>query len=975
MPGFGGAIKLTGEESYRKALQNITQNLKVISAEMKATTTAFQSGDKTMGQLSRDTEKLKASLTAQKSALATLKQELSKATNAYEKAGREHKTLVSEYEKEKAKLTQLERTVGTASKEYKVQAKVVDNLSKEVKQSEKEYLAQGNAVNKMKIQTANAETTLNKTAIALDKVGDEADETARETKAVGVSMSSAEKASSGMSEGFTVAKGIMANLATQAIELAAGALTALVSGLKSVADAAVQTVNEVGQLGDEIDKESQKLSVSASLYQSLDYAMQRSGASIDDVKMGLRNITNAIADTENGVKGASDKFDQLGISLSNADGSMKQSEDVLLETIDVLASMTDETQRNALANDIFGRSYQELKPLLNTGADGIKALMNEAEAYGMVMSDEAVKASAAFEDALLKMNGTLDGLRNNIVGGFLPGINDMIDGFTDLVVGNAVASVEIEKGFNKIIDQLTSLTPQVKDFIKQLSANVKRMIPEISSLVKQTIPLLVELGATIIVSVLEGMTEATPDLLREIPGMMTDIINSFTENSEKIMIAGMDMIESIGDGMMKGLPKLIKQLPVIVDKYVESGKKVWSKAGQMGADLIKALVDGINDSLPVLTEAVPEIIGDFADGITDMSDEIIQIATSIMETLADGLIQMLPLITDFVVAMIDVYANVVSNNLPTIIKAGVEILKAIVKGFAKSTPELLKLIPKLMVSVAKSLLDNLPKMANAGVQIVKSLITGINSMMTTLAASSLKMATTVITELSKLPTKAAELGTQTAKAFIAKINEILPQVVNFGRDLLNRFKDIVSDVSTALKDLPANVATMAKDVVSKFEGLAGDIVNALKNLPAKVVEIGKEIVSGLWKGIQDKSQWLKTQLDTFCENFKKQVKEKFGIKSPSRVMRDEVGKYLAEGIGVGFEDRMADVSARMQDAIPSRFSLNPTLSNATGYTAGDYSYETMVAAFRDALEQVKIELDDEKVGRFVDKTVTRLVFN
>ena len=891
---FGGSIKLTGESEYRKALTQITQNLKVVSAEMKATTTAFESGDKSVDELARDTANLKSALATQKQALATLKQELSKATAEYEKAGRQHKALVDEYDREKSKLAELEKTVGTASKEYKDQQKVVDALTKEVAQSEKEYEAQGNAVNKMKIQTANAETTLNKTAIALDKVGDEATETAKETEQVGTSMQSAEKSSSGMSEGFTVAKGVMANLATEAINLAAGALTALVGGLKNVADATVETINKVGELGDEIDKESQKIGISASLYQSLDYAMQRSGASIDDVRMGMRNITNAIADTENGVANASAKFDALGISLHNADGSMKSSEDVLLETIDVLASMTDETQRNAAANDIFGRSYQELKPLLNTGADGIRALMDEAQAYGMVMSDEAVKASAAFEDSLLKMNNTLDGIRNNVVGGFLPGITDLMDGFTDLTAGNAVASVEIERGLKKLSKNVKSLLPNVTDFVKEISGNIKDMTPEIASAISETLPVLTEAGSQILVSVLQGLIEATPTLLGQIPLLVETVGQCFLDNIEPIMSAGFELAEKIGEGIMSGLPTLISQLPDFVKKYVEEGKKVWTKAGEMGADLIKSVVNGINESLPVLTAVAPQVIKDFADGISQESAQIVEIAKIVMETLSNGLITMLPLITDFVIAMINVWSDVVSNNLPVIVQAGISILEAVLQGITQALPELLEMAPSLILSVAQTLLENLPLIATAGAQIVVSLISGINSMMLSLAQSALQMAKTVL--------------------------------------------------------------------------------NKLATIPVDVVLIGMDIVEGLWEGIKSKSAWLADKIDDFCSSIKDKIKEKFKIESPSKVMRDEVGKYLAEGIGVGFEDSMADVTARMQDAIPTNFDLNPTLTTANGYTASDFSYESMVSAFKEALTGVKVEMDDEEMGRFVDKTVSNLVF-
>ena len=110
----------------------------------------------------------------------------------------------------------------------------------------------------------------------------------------------------------------------------------------------------------------------------------------------------------------------LLVFLQNADGSMKSQEQVLMESIDALAKMEEGAERDALAQDIFGKSASELKPLLNAGADSLNALMKEAEDYGMVMSDDAVKASVDFKDSLTKLKGTVEGAKNSLMGEFLP---------------------------------------------------------------------------------------------------------------------------------------------------------------------------------------------------------------------------------------------------------------------------------------------------------------------------------------------------------------------------------------------------------------------------------------------------------------------------------------------------------------------------------------------------------------------------
>ena len=250
--------------------------------------------------------------------------------------------------------------------------------------------------------------------------------------------------------GFTILKGTMANLAADAIR-------GIIRGFKEVGKAAVDTVKEIAESGDEIDKESQKLQISAELYQKLAYAMDMSGSSISDVSKGIKNITNELTKAEKGTKGAGAQFEELGISLKNTDGTMKDAETVLMETIDALANMENETQRNKAANDIFGRSYSELLPLLNEGSEGIHALMQEAEDYGMVMSNDAVKASAEYDDSLTRLDGTIKGVKTRIVQEFLPSLTDIADGFSEMANGSDKGAEKVNKGFETMWKKITRM--------------------------------------------------------------------------------------------------------------------------------------------------------------------------------------------------------------------------------------------------------------------------------------------------------------------------------------------------------------------------------------------------------------------------------------------------------------------------------------------------------------------------------------
>lgn len=231
---FGGAVKLTGESEYRKALAQITQSLKVVSAEMKATSASFASGEKSEKEIAQSSEQLAKSLNDQKTALAGLKTQLSSMTAEYTKSGATHQALVQRYDAEKAKLAEIKSTLGESSTEYKNQEKIVSELAVEVEKSQKAYDAQGKALNDMRIKTANAEATVNQTAVAIDKLGKETEDSAK----------SAERAG----DGYTVFKGILANLGTQAINSALNGLKKLGSTLVGVGKQSMSGFAEMEQL-------------------------------------------------------------------------------------------------------------------------------------------------------------------------------------------------------------------------------------------------------------------------------------------------------------------------------------------------------------------------------------------------------------------------------------------------------------------------------------------------------------------------------------------------------------------------------------------------------------------------------------------------------------------------------------------------------------------------------------------------------
>lgn len=227
MAGFGGTVKLTGESEYQRALKNITQSLKEQSSEMKVLATQYDKNDKSTQAMASKSEALNQKLQIQSDKLNILKARYNEVNATYGKNSQAQKELTDQLTKEKAKLEEIGSTLGKTSKEYIEQQKVVDQL-------ENKQDSYNKAVSEAKIQMNQAQAEVNKTTKELKNLENAEDDVEKKTKSTG--------------DGFTVFKGILSNLGTQAINGAINGLKSLGSALVSVGKQAISSYADYEQL-------------------------------------------------------------------------------------------------------------------------------------------------------------------------------------------------------------------------------------------------------------------------------------------------------------------------------------------------------------------------------------------------------------------------------------------------------------------------------------------------------------------------------------------------------------------------------------------------------------------------------------------------------------------------------------------------------------------------------------------------------
>ena len=223
--------------------------------------------------------------------------------------------------------------------------------------------------------------------------------------------------------------------------------------------------NKVSGNLDRVDKLSQKLGLSTTAFQEWDFIAERSGTSAEKLGGAIRTMTSRLEGADRGLASSVEAFDRLGIATHDAEGNVRSTDAVFDEAISKLAAMTNEGERSAAAYAVFGGKYQELLPIINSGAEGIEAMRQEVHALGAVQSEEAVKAGAKFQDNLTNIKAALGGVATNIANFIIPTFNKLF-GFVQTNVIPAFrmfwdATEPLRRVFGDILGIVGSLFSQI----------------------------------------------------------------------------------------------------------------------------------------------------------------------------------------------------------------------------------------------------------------------------------------------------------------------------------------------------------------------------------------------------------------------------------------------------------------------------------------------------------------------------------
>lgn len=313
---------------------------------------------------------------------------------------------------------------------------------------------------------------------------------------------------------------------------AAAGTTAMIKGATAVAD-----------YGDNIDKMSQKMGLSAEAYQEWDAVMRHSGTSMESMKASMKTLANA-AETGN------EAFAALGITEEQL---AKLNQQELFEaTISALQNVESTTERTYLAGKLLGRGATELGALLNMSAEDTDKMRQRVHELGGVMSDEAVKNSAQFKDNLQDLQTAFSGLKRGIIMDVLPGFNMLMSGFTKLITNEEGAEEEIEKGVDNLLTN-------VEKGLEKATGLAEKLLPKILDVAVEHLPQFIDIGVDIMVALGDALIKAAPLIAEKVPYIISAFAEAFKENPEALLALAPFIIGKIVGGLSEsGFLKLLK---------------------------------------------------------------------------------------------------------------------------------------------------------------------------------------------------------------------------------------------------------------------------------------------------------------------------------------------------------------------------------------------------------------------------------
>ena len=602
--------------------------------------------------------------------------------------------------------------------------------------------------------------------------------------------------------------------------------------------------------------------------------------------------------------------------------------------------------------------YEQLvggvETLFKDSADTIQTYADNAYKTAGLSANEYMETVTSFSASLLQ---SLDGDTEKAAAAADLAITDMADNANKM--GTAMESIQnAYQGFAKqnytMLDNLKLGYGGTKEEMQRLLADAEKLsgvkydLSSYADIVEAIHVIQTEMGIT-------GTTakEASTTIQGSVASMKAAWANLMvgmaddTQNFDMLLSNFIESIGTVADNLLprigiviEGMGKLVAGLaPEIASALPTLTNELLPNLVELGVQSISALVQGIQENGDSLAAGALSIVGTLAEGIAELLPMVADTAASLAVSLADGLTESLPNIIPIAIETISTLVENLTENANTVIDAGIQIILALGEGLIAALPQLIETVPQIVINIANVINDNAPKLVDTALYLITRLAVGLVQAIPTLVVNIPKIIEAIVA------------------AFMAF------QWLNLG-------KQLIDGVANGVKKAGESMATAAKNAFSKFKAkiTGSEVATELKN-------IGKYIIDGIVGGIKSSLSKIANVAGKIKDTLLSKLKGLFRIASPSKLMKEEVGAYIGEGIAVGIEesgqmavdaaedvaDKIADTLTQKRDSLQSKladygelFERVKTEDGKELFQLGDLKDDIkQLEKYGDALEQLK----------------------
>lgn len=489
------------------------------------------------------------------------------------------------------------------------------------------------------------------------------------------------------------------------------------------------------------------------------------------------------------------------------------------------------------------------------------------------------------------------------------GITKVFDQLSE-TISNVADSISqyLPQIIESITSVITSIVDKIVEMLPQLTEIAIQLIQTLTDAIVTYLPKLIEIATKIITTIVQGISLALPALLLAATEIITKLISAFAELLPKIIEVGTNLLTMLIQGIVAALPTIIEVVIQIINTLIDGFLTVLPMLLEVGLQIITSLVNAIITALPQLVEASTVIVTTLLTTIIEALPTLISAGIQMLMALIGGIISILPLLINAAIQITMALISALISALPQIIAAGIQLLLALIQGIISILPQLVAAAIQITIALVNALISALPQLISAGIKLIVALVDGVISVLPQLVSAAIQLMAALFKALVSAIPQLLSAGVQLINALIRGILSLLGQLLSAGARLIT---GLLSTIAQFLGQMVNAGANLIRNLVSGILSVIGSVTSAVSNIGNSIIdtlsgidlfEIGSNIIQGLINGIGSMVGAVASKISEVAGNIKDKITGALGIHSPSRWMRDYVGKFIPQGIAVGIEE-------------------------------------------------------------------------